>query len=159
NVRLLATSRQPLGVAGEVTWRVPSLSTPSENGLSHESGADTDDFMQKFAAVRLFVERALEASPSWTLSSRRFATVAAICRRVDGIPLALELAASRVKVLSVEQIAQRLDDTFALLTGSRAAPLPRHRTLRAAMDWSYDLLNHSERQLLAQLSVFAGSWT
>jgi predicted ATPase len=109
--------------------------------------------------VRLFVERAMAAAPRFGLTERTAASVGEICRRLEGVPLAIELAAARLKALSVEEIAARLDNRFRLLTGgSRAAP-PRQQTLRAAMDWSYELLSEPERLLLQRLAVFAGSFS
>ena len=150
-LRLLTTSRQPLGLTGEAVWAVPSLAVPDLKGMTPDSAADTD-------AVRLFVERAASVLKGFTLTAQNAPAVARVCRRLDGMPLAIELAAARVRMLSPEQIAARLDDRFRLLThGSRTA-LPRQQTLRAAVDWSYDLLSASERLLLARLSVFAGGW-
>ena len=135
---ILATSRAALGVASEMAWLVPPLASGE--------------------AVQLFVERAQSALPSFALTEANAAALSEICRRLDGIPLAIELAAARVRVLSPEQIARRLDDAFRLLTtGSRTA-LPRHRTLRATMEWSYDLLGEREQMLLRRLSAFAGSF-
>jgi predicted ATPase/DNA-binding SARP family transcriptional activator len=153
-LRVLATSREPLGVLGEVAWRVPSLALP---------GAETVrllrvDELVTYEAIRLFTERAEQIAPQWKLRDHALATVDT-CARLDGIPLALELAAARVKALSVEQIAARLDDRFRLLTGGSRTAMPRHQTLRATMDWSYDLLSDAERALLRRLSVFAGGFT
>ena len=152
-LRLLTTSRQALGVTGETVWAVPSLSVPgARESLTLESAARAD-------AVRLFVERAASVLTGFALTAENALDVAHVCRRLDGMPLALELAAARVRILSPAQIAARLDDRFHLLTqGSRAA-LPRQQTLRAAVDWSYELLSEPERRLLARLSVFAGGWT
>jgi predicted ATPase/DNA-binding CsgD family transcriptional regulator len=151
-VHLLATSREPLGVAGEVSWPVPPLSLP-------EPGQDpTAGDLLRFGAVRLFLERANAASPGFALTEGNASAVAALCARLDGMPLAIELAASRAKVLSPDQILSRLDYRFRLLTGSRTAT-PRHRTLRAAMDWSHDLLSEEEKVLFRRLSVFAGGFS
>jgi predicted ATPase/DNA-binding SARP family transcriptional activator len=151
-VSILTTSREPLGVRGELTWPVPPLPVPP---------ADLDDpeALQQFAAVRLFVERASEADPSLRLTRENAGAVAQICCRLDGIPLALELAAARVRAMSVAQLADRLDRRFHLLTAGSRTALPRHQTLRAAIDWSYRLLPEPERQLLDRLSVFAGGFT
>jgi predicted ATPase/class 3 adenylate cyclase len=155
-VRVLATSREALGVPGETAFRVPSLSLPaSERGTAPETVAG----LAGSEAVRLFVDRARAALPDFALSAQNAAAVAQICRRLDGIPLALELAASRVRLLRVEQIAARLDDRFRLLTGGSRSALPRQQTLRALIDWSYDLLAAHERTLLQHLSVFAGGWS
>jgi predicted ATPase len=152
NLRLLATSREALGIAGETTFPVPSLSLPGAAQLSPE-------MLPRHEAVRLFLDRALAVQPSFKLTHHNASAVAQVCKRLDGMPLAIELAAARVKGLSVEQIAQRLDDRFRLLTGGSRTALPRHQTLRALIDWSYELLSVSERMLLRRLSVFAGGWT
>jgi predicted ATPase len=152
-LRILASSREALDIAGELAWRMPPLPTP--DAAARES---TDQLLQ-YSAVRLLVTRATFASPSFRLTDDNSAAVARICRQLDGIPLALELAAARVKALRVEQIAERLDDRFQLLTSGNRTALPRQQTLRSAIDWSYDLLNDSERVLLRRLSVFAGGWT
>jgi non-specific serine/threonine protein kinase len=150
---ILVTSREQLGITGETTWRVSSLSVPGPlQAVSPENLAMYD-------AVRLFVERAAAADPAFTVTVANAATVAQVCVRLDGIPLALELAAARVKVLSIEQIDSRLNDRFRLLTGGSRSALARQRTLRATVDWSYNLLSDPERQLLRRLSVFAGGWT
>src|SRR5579864_607270 len=150
HIRILATSRESLGIAGELIYRVPSLSLP------HPSHIGAPEDLMQYEATRLFVERATFNQPEFTLTQRNAPAVAQVCHRLDGIPLAIELAAARVKVLAVEQIAQRLDDRFRLLTGGSRTAVPRHRTLRAAMDWSYDLLSEKERTVLHRLSVFAG---
>jgi serine/threonine-protein kinase PknK len=150
-VRLIATSRQPLGVPGELTLGVPPLSTgePDAN-LAELEGVE---------AVRLFVERAAAARPGFALNADNAAAVAQVCRRLDGIPLAIELAAARVKVLAPAQIAARLDDAFKLLTGGQRTLLPRQQTLRALIDWSWNLLDEEERRMLARISVFAGDFS
>jgi predicted ATPase/class 3 adenylate cyclase len=153
NVRILATSREALGITGETAWRVPSLLSPPARKAVNGS-----DLMQ-YEAVRLFVERAAAARSSFAVSKRDAEIIAQICRRLDGIPLAIELAAARVKMLTVEQIAARLDDLFRLLTGGSRTALPRQQTLLATMDWSYNLLSEQERKLLRRLSVFAGGCT
>ncbi|HKV44222.1 MAG TPA: AAA family ATPase, partial [bacterium] len=152
-LRVLATSQEVLGIPGEVAWRVPSLSLPDVCGDSDIRA------LAECEAVRLFVERAAAVQPSFVLTARSAAAVADVCRALDGIPLAIELAAARVAALPVEEIAARLNDRFALLTQGERAALPRHRTLRAAMDWSYHLLPEAERALLRRLAVFAGGWT
>ena len=152
-LRVLATSREPLGISGEVLWRLPTLPAPDLQALP------AAERLLDFAAVRLFVERARGVNPGFSLTPENRAAVARICQRLDGLPLALELAAARTRVLSVEQIAARLDDRFRLLTaGSRTAP-PQQQTLRASMDWSHDLLSEAERALFARLSVFAGGFS
>jgi predicted ATPase/DNA-binding NarL/FixJ family response regulator len=143
DLRLLATSREPLRVAGETIWQVPPLAVASANGSASE-------------AVQLFTERAAAIAPDFTLTPANKDAVAAICRSLDGIPLAIELAAARVRALSVEQIRMRVADRFALLTTGDRAAAPRQQTLRAAIDWSHDLLTDREQALLRRLSVFAG---
>jgi predicted ATPase/class 3 adenylate cyclase/Tfp pilus assembly protein PilF len=151
-VHWLATSREPLGIAGEQIFRVPSLHTPSPK----ETGLAT---LAESEAVQLFVERAALIQPAFTLTEANAQTLADICRKLDGIPLAIELAAARAKVLSVEQILSKLRDRFRLLTGGSRVALERHQTLQAVVDWSYDLLNEQEQHLFYGLSVFAGGFT
>ncbi|MGH2587356.1 MAG: ATP-binding protein, partial [Dehalococcoidia bacterium] len=165
---ILATSREPLGVPGEVVWRVPPMALPAVTGQpavgsrQSEGMAATQSSVlspQSSDAVRLFVERARMVRPSFAPGEAEMAAVARICGRLDGMPLAIELAAARLNVLSVEQIAERLSDRFRLLgAGSRTA-MPRHQTLRALVDWSYELLDEEERWLFEELSVFAGSFS
>jgi non-specific serine/threonine protein kinase len=138
-VRVLASSRETLHVGGEVTYRVPTLASAQ--------------------AVRLFVDRAKSASPAFEASPENAQTLAEICRRLDSMPLAIELAAARVRALSVAKIAERLDDCFRLLTGGDQTTLPRQQTLRASIDWSHDLLSAPEQVLLRRLAVFKGGWT
>ncbi|HEU5102119.1 MAG TPA: tetratricopeptide repeat protein, partial [Roseiflexaceae bacterium] len=152
-LRILATSREGLGIAGETTWRVPGLALPDRMPAPH------GEELAQAEAVRLFVERAAAALPTFRITERSAPAVAQICQRLDGLPLAIELAAARVKLLSVEQIAARLSDCFQLLTSGSRTALPRHQTLRATIDWSYMLLLESERALLRRLAVFAGGWT
>jgi predicted ATPase len=156
-VRILASSREPLGIAGEALYPVPSLSLPepARGPLS----AGQVEALAGFEAMRLFAERAAAVQPAFALTAANAAAVIQICRRLDGIPLAVELAAARVRALPVAQIAARLDDCFRLLTGGSRTALPRQQTLRALIDWSYDLLSDAERLLLRRLSVFAGGWT
>ncbi|HEY1640151.1 MAG TPA: tetratricopeptide repeat protein [Streptosporangiaceae bacterium] len=150
-LQVLATSREALRVAAEAVWQVPPLNLPPA-GVTRPAEAGG------FDAVRLFTERAAAAAPGFALGPRNCAGAVAVCRALDGLPLAIELAAARVRVLSVDQIASKLSDRFRLLTtGDRTAPL-RHRTLRATIDWSHDLLLDTEQVLLRRLSVFA-SWT
>jgi predicted ATPase len=156
NVKIIASSREALGIAGETTYHVPSLATPG--GQPSEIKTQPSDLLQ-YAAVRLFVERAAAAKPGFTLNDSNAPVVAQVCARLDGIPLAIELAAARVRALPVEQIAARLDDRFRLLTGGSRTALPRQQTLRALIDWSHALLTEPERVLLRRLSVFAGGWT
>ena len=151
DLRILATSREPIGIPGEVAWRMPSLSLPPL-----QSPASDPQSLGQYEAVRLFVERAQAAAPGFVLMERNAAAITQICRRLDGMPLAIELAAASVRVLTVAQIAERLDDRFNLLSTSiRTAPV-RQQTLRATIDWSYALLSEAERAVLRRLSVFAG---
>jgi predicted ATPase/class 3 adenylate cyclase len=151
-MKLLASSREPLGINGEAIFRVPSLSLPDPAEVTRAAVA-------QYESVQLFLERAIAANPKLKLTEKNAASVAQICRRLDGIPLALELAAARASVFSVEQIASRLDDRFKLLTGGSRTALPRQQTLQALIDWSYDILSEPERVLLRRLSVFTGGWT
>ena len=151
---VVATSRTPLGVPGETDWRVPPLSLPPA-----ERRRETFEAVGQFDAVRLFIERARKARPNFTVTNDNAPAVAEICQELDGLPLAIELAAARVRMMSVEQIASGLGDRFHLLTGRTRTLLPRHQTLRASVDWSHDLLGDAERTLLRRLSVFAGGFT
>jgi predicted ATPase/DNA-binding CsgD family transcriptional regulator len=146
-VRILATSREPLAIAAEHVVPVPPMALPAAGS------------QEQSEAVRLFVERAEAASGTFALTPANQPSVADLCRRLDGLPLALELAAVRTRVLTVEQILERLSDRFALLTGGGRAALPRHQTLETAIDWSHDLLNQEERTLFRRLCVFAGRFT
>src|SRR5690349_21389849 len=158
-LRLLATSREPLSVAAETIWRVPPLSVapastaadPDASGLAG-AGAEAG----QYEAVRLFADRATASRPGFTVGPDNIAAVASICRALDGMPLAIELAAARVRALSVEQIAARLDDRFGLLTTGDRSAAPRQRTLRDAIEWSYELLTEPERALFRRLAVFTG---
>jgi non-specific serine/threonine protein kinase len=152
-LRLLATSREALEVAGEALYRVPSLSMPDLDQLPPL------DRLARYEAVQLFLERAQARRADFALSSRNAGAVAQVCAQLDGIPLAIELAAARVASLPVEAIAARLDDRFRLLTGGPRTALPRQRTLRATLDWSWDLLDAQEQILLRRLSVFVGGCT
>jgi predicted ATPase/DNA-binding XRE family transcriptional regulator len=145
---ILATSREPLGVGGEAVWRVPSLELPS----------DAEQDVLAAESVQLFADRARAVHSGFQITADNAPAVAEVCRRLDGIPLAIELAAARARAMSVGEIAERLDDRFRLLVGSRTA-LPRHRTLAATMDWSYQLLDPPERALFRRLAVFAGGWS
>jgi predicted ATPase len=153
DVRILASSREALGIGGEVTYRVPSLGLPDVHHLP------AVESLNQYEAVRLFIDRARSAVPSFSVTNENAPAVAQICYRLDGIPLAIELAAAKVRVLGVEQIAKRLDDRFRLLTGGSRTALERHQTLRAAIDWSYNLLPTAEQVLFRRLSVFVGGWT
>ncbi len=145
-LRVLATSREPLAITGEVVFPVGPLELPREGAPAAE--------VVLAEAVRLFADRAESAAPGFRVDSANSATVGEICRRLDGLPLALELAAARLRSMTVGQIAERLDDRFRLLTGGSRTSLPRHRTLRAVVEWSWDLLEKPERVLAARLSVF-----
>ena len=130
-LRVLATSREALGITGEVAWPVPALSLPDLRRMPNTDG------LSWYESVRLFVERTEAVKPTFALTEQNAPSVAKICYRLDGIPLAIELAAARTRVLSTEEISERLDDCFALLTAGNRTALPRHRTLRATMDWSH----------------------
>jgi predicted ATPase/DNA-binding CsgD family transcriptional regulator len=152
-VRVLVTSREALAITGETTWPVLPLRVPDTHQPRPIDGLLT------FEAVQLFVERARSVLPSFTLTPESASAVVQVCRRLDGMPLAIELAAARVRALSVEQIVARLDDAYRLLTGGSRSALPRQQTLRAAMDWSHGLLSAHERAVFRRLSVFAGSFS
>jgi predicted ATPase/class 3 adenylate cyclase len=153
SVRLLASSREGLGIAGELTYRVPSLGVPDRH---HKVTLET---VSHYEAVQLFIERALFHRPDFKLTAANVPALASICSRLDGIPLAIELAAARTRSLSVEEINTKLDDRFRLLTGGSKTALPRQQTLRALIDWSYGLLTSQEKALFCCLSVFSGGWT
>src|SRR5581483_5844026 len=152
DVRVLATSREVLGVGGEVSVRVPSLPLPPATDTGAIDALATSD------AVRLFVDRALRARPNFTVTNETAGDVASICRRLDGIPLAIELAAARVRVLSPAQIAAGLDDRFRLLGGGARTALARQQTLAASVAWSHDLLSDDERAVFRRLSIFGGGF-
>jgi non-specific serine/threonine protein kinase len=152
-LRILASSREALGIIGEVAWPVPPLSLPDLRRLSDR------EMLSRSESARLFVERATAVNPTLTLTEQDAPAVAQICYRLDGIPLALELAAARTKVLSVEQIADRLDDCFGVLAAGGRTARPRHKTLHATMDWSHELLSEKEQTLFRRLSVFAGGFS
>ena len=158
HLRILTTSREGLRIGGEQVYRVPSLPAPDLASLPTEEN-ERAALVSESDAVRLFVERTRLQRPEFVLTSQNASGVASVCSRLDGIPLAIELAAARVRVLSVEEIDAGLEDRFELLTGGSRTALPRQQTLRAALDWSYDLLTEQERLLLSRLSVFAGGWT
>ena len=152
-LKILATSREALAIAGEMAWPVPSLSLPDTL-----IDADPDDTM-RFGAVRLFAERAAAVAPGFALTPENTAAVARVCERLEGMPLAIELAAARARVLSPAQIASRLDDRFLLLTGGGRVTVPRHKTLRATMDWGHELLSPQEKALFRRLSAFPGGFS
>jgi predicted ATPase/DNA-binding SARP family transcriptional activator len=150
-LRILATSREPLGITGETLWPVDPLALPP---------ADVDPrHALTFPAMRLLADRARAVRPDFTVDDTTAATMGHVCRALDGMPLAIELAAARLRTMSLDQLATRLDDRFRLLTGGSRMALPRHQTLRAVVDWSWDLLDDDERMLLRRLSVFAGGAT
>ncbi|MGE5264534.1 MAG: ATP-binding protein, partial [Acidobacteriota bacterium] len=153
DLKIVTSSREDLGIAGETVHRVPSLS------VFEPGQAPTLDAILHSECVRLFLERASAVQSSFQLTEKNAPSIAQICRRLDGIPLAVELAAARVKVFSPEQIASRLDNRFGLLTGGSRTALPRQQTLRALIDWSYDLLSEPEKTLLRRLAVFSSGWT
>ncbi len=153
SLSILTTSREPLGLPGERVWLVPPLSLPPATGRPSAAALAISEAMQ------LFAERAREANPRFHITDDNAAAVAAVCRRLDGLPLALELAAARTRVLSVEQISERLDDAFQLLTQGGRTSLPRQKTLRGTIDWSYSLLTAREQILLRRLTIFAGSFS
>jgi len=152
-VKILASSREHFNIAGESVYSVPPLSVPKPDG-----GIRTETILQCEAA-HLFIDRATAVQPAFRLTEQNAPAVVEICRRLDGIPLALELAAARVRSLSIELIAERVNDRFRLLTTGDRTALPRQQTLRALIDWSFDLLNGKERVLFRRLAVFAGGWT
>jgi non-specific serine/threonine protein kinase len=152
DLKIMATSREMLGVPGEVAYLVRSMATPDPDDVE-PSG------LRRFDAIRLFEERATVVQPEFRVTADNAAAVATVCRRLDGMPLAVELAAARIRLLTPAQIASRLDDRFRLLTGGSRTVLPRQQTLEAAIDWSYELLDKPERLLFARLSVFAGGFT
>ena len=152
-LRILASSREALGIAGEVSYRVPSLELPDVKT------PPTVESLNQYEAVRLFIDRAVAALPTFTVTNDNAPAVAQICHRLDGIPLAIELAAAKVRALSVDQIAKRIDDRFRLLTGGSRTALERHQTLRATLDWSYNLLPEREQVLFRRLSIFINGWT
>jgi predicted ATPase/DNA-binding SARP family transcriptional activator len=150
-VRIVATSREPLGITGETLWPVEPLALPPPHAGAEEA--------MGYASVRLLVDRAAAVRPGFAVDGRNVAAVVAICRALDGMPLAIELAAARLRAMSPEQVAARLGDRFRLLTGGSRTALPRHQTLRAVVDWSWDLLDDAERALWRRLVVFAGGAT
>ena len=153
DTQILASSREALGIGGEVTYRVPSLELPD---IAHLPPVDS---LSQYEAVKLFIDRATSAVPTFTVTKDNAPALAQVCHHLDGIPLAIELAAAKIRVLSVNQIAKRLGDRFRLLTGGSRTVLERHQTLRAAIDWSYNLLLPAEQVLFQRLSVFVGGWT
>jgi non-specific serine/threonine protein kinase len=153
-LRLLTTSREPLRLAGETTWRVRSLTLPGR-----DEGQSLVDELLRSETGRLFFERAQDARQDFVLTESTARAVAKICWRLEGIPLAVELAAARLRHIDAEQIATRLDDCLGLLVGGTRTSVPRHRTYRAAVEWSYAMLPSDERNIFERLSVFAEDWT
>jgi predicted ATPase/class 3 adenylate cyclase len=153
HVHILTTSREPLNTFGEATYRMPSLAIPERPESLFAEGTSG------YGAVQLFVDRAVLSNNRFAVTEQNAPYVAEVCRRLDGIPLAIELAAARAKVLSPQQLAQRLDERFRVLKGGDRSSLPRHQTMRALIDWSYDLLADDERALFRKLSIFAGGFT
>ena len=151
NLKILVTSREPLEMSGEALYRVPSLGLPD---LQYRL-----DTLRGCESVKLFEERAQLLQFDFSLTPENASSLVQICRRLDGIPLAIELAAAKVGMFSPAQIAQQMEEIFSVLIGGSRTALPRHQTLRASMDWSWGLLEEAEQMLMSQLSVFAGSWT
>ena len=161
-LHILTTSREALAVPGEAVLQLQSLSCPAVHARRSGTPADTPADIESAAsteAVRLFTERATSADPGFTLRESNVASVVEICQRLDGIPLAIELAAARVSAMSPDDIALRLGDRFRLLAGGRRTAVARQQTLHALIDWSWDLLTDEDRRLLRRLSVFTGGWT
>jgi predicted ATPase/DNA-binding XRE family transcriptional regulator len=159
NLTILATSREALAIAGETSFAVPPLIVPELSSLPDTEHGFSAELLADSEAVHLFVDRTQSVQPSFALTDENGMAVAQICQRLDGIPLAIELAAARLKTLSIEQLEARLDDRFRLLRAGSRTALPRHQTLRATIDWSYELLSDVEQIMLCRLSVFAGGWT
>jgi len=156
NLKIVATSREPLALPSETTWLVPSLSMPPV--AEHETLALPD--LMRYEAFVLFVDRVQAAQPKFTFGPQNFSATIRICQQLDGIPLAIELVATKVRMLTLDQISARLDDRFILLTANhRNSVIPRHQTLRAAIDWSYDLLSSKEKVLFERLAVFVGGFS
>ncbi|MDX1520365.1 MAG: tetratricopeptide repeat protein, partial [Anaerolineae bacterium] len=153
SIRILATSREPLHIPGELTWQVPPLSLPDSQQLP-----PLDELLQ-YEAVQLIIDRATAILPTFTVTQYNAPSIAQVCQQLDGLPLAIELAAARVKVLTVAQIAARLQNSFRLLVGGNRLALTRQQTLEATLDWSYELLSEPERALFRRLAVFAGGFT
>jgi len=150
---VLVTSRERLGIMGELTYRVPPLSAP---GLEEQAALER---VSASESVQLFTERARLQQSRFAVTAENAAAVASICRRLDGMPLAIELAAARLRSMPVQEVSRHLDQRFDLLTGGSRTALPRHQTLRSLIDWSYDLLSNAEQALLCRVSIFSGSWT
>jgi predicted ATPase/DNA-binding winged helix-turn-helix (wHTH) protein len=153
DISVLVTSRERLGMTGELTYRVPSLTVPGP------SEALTQESVSEYEGVRLFIERAKLVRPGFTLAANNASSVATICIRLDGMPLAIELASARLRSMPVDELSERLEQRLALLVDGSRAALPRHRTLRSMLDWSYDLLTEREQAMLRRIAVFAAGWT
>src|SRR4029434_11185370 len=149
----LVTSREALGLAGESSYRVPSLSTPDPQCDA------TAEALAPYESVELFIERARLNLPHFAVSKENAPALAAVCRRLDGIPLAIERAAARMRSMSVQDVNGHLDQRFRVLTGGSRTAVRRQQTLRALIDWSYDLLTDAEKTLLCRASIFGGGWT
>jgi len=161
-VRILATSREPLSITGEALWTVGPLTLPPDPAVTSdgaERAGSPAPAAGDFASVRLLSQRARAVRPGFEVTAANAVAVARICRALDGMPLAIELAAARLRTMDPEQVAARLDDRFGLLTGGSRVAMPRHQTLRAVVDWSWDLLDEPERALWRRFSVFAGGAT
>ncbi|MEO8665062.1 MAG: tetratricopeptide repeat protein [Ignavibacteria bacterium] len=151
-LKIISTSRESLNISGEKIYRVPPLSVP-DNSTDH-----TPESLKEYESSRLFIERASSIKHDFKVTDENADALAELCRKLDGIPFAIELAATRVNVLSIDKILDRLNDRFKLLTRGSSTALPRHQTLRALIDWSYDMLNENEKLLLQRLSIFMGGW-
>jgi predicted ATPase/DNA-binding CsgD family transcriptional regulator len=159
SLRILASSRETLNAADEVNWVVPSLTVPSPTVIDSRQRAHTPRELEAYESVRLFVERARQRDPSFVLTLRNAKAVSEVCRRLEGIPLAIELAAGRMGVLSAEQLSSRLDDYLRFLSRGGRTAEPRHRSMGATLEWSHELLSKPEQELFRRLSVFVGGWT
>jgi predicted ATPase len=159
DLHVLATSREAMDIDGEVAWRVPPMSLPAPGELDGLSAEEVAAVAAQYSAVRLFLVRAERADRAFQVTPDNARQIVEICRKLDGMPLAIELAAARVRVMSVDMILERLDDRFRLLTAGRRGTLPRQQTLKALIDWSHDLLSESERLVFRRLAVFRGGWT
>ncbi|MBA2714724.1 MAG: AAA family ATPase, partial [Rubrobacteraceae bacterium] len=157
-LRVLATSREPLGIHGEVLWQVQPLSVPATTDLESSGGSAVEDLI-RYEAVKLFVDRTRLKVPHFAFTQENVDSVAKVCRKLDGIPLAIELATARMGTLAIEQVSQRLEASLDVLKSASRSAAPRHQTLRATLDWSHDLLPEAEQALFRRLSVFAGGWT
>jgi predicted ATPase/class 3 adenylate cyclase len=171
-LKIVVSSREALGIAGETAYRVPSLALPPLPSFSSSSDMGgpytgttpldrelTPESLSQYEAVRLFLERAQAMKADFAITRQNAAALASVCHRLEGIPLAIELAAARIRSMTIEELERRLDDRFRILTGGSRTALPRQQTLRAMIDWSYNLLDESQKMLLVRLSVFAGGWT